>query len=602
MKKIIGIDLGTTTSCVAVCECGSASVISTHSGSGSSKVMPSIVAYTDHGLKVGEMARRQAVLYPTQTISSIKRFMGKTYEDAREEAERMPYKVMSDENGEVIVCVNDHTLTPQQVSAEILKKLKKIAEDYLDCGIDEAVITVPAYFNQIQRQATKDAGFIAGLKVREILNEPTAAALAYGIEESGSGKTAVFDLGGGTFDISILECENSIFTVLSTRGDVHLGGDDLDHILMDHVIDEFDGKHHTDLRKEPRAIQMLKEACERAKIDLDTYESTSIIIPNITQTEGKSLHLETIIDRDEFEELCLPLLNTCIPLCEKALQEAGVSVEDIDNVLLVGAPTQMPLIRKMVRKFFHRTPLTIDNPEEIVAKGAAIQGGIINGDVHGKLLLDVTPLALGVMARQSIGSSMAPCWIIPENTTLPTESEETFSTVQDYQKAVDFTIVQGSSTNDIEPTVIGSLHLENITQEQQGKPVFHVLFKIDINGEITASARDEKTGELQQVPLRYHGKLTDKQLHDMRRESKELEERYALQEWQEFVSRTDEKLVPIRDFIEKNNHGHDRETSRLKSILQQYDEHCLSHNQEVATMLADKALSLYQTELKIDPY
>ena len=315
MKKIIGIDLGTTTSCVAVCECGSASVISTHSGSGSSKVMPSIVAYTDHGLKVGEMARRQAVLYPTQTISSIKRFMGKTYEDAREEAERMPYKVTADENGEVIVHVNDHTLTPQQVSADILKKLKEIAEDYLDCGIEEAVITVPAYFNQIQRQATKDAGFIAGLKVREILNEPTAAALAYGIEESGNGKTAVFDLGGGTFDISILECENSIFTVLSTRGDVHLGGDDLDHILMDHVIDQFDGKHHTDLRKEPRALQMLKEACERAKIDLDTYESTSIIIPNITQSEGKSLHLETIIDRDEFEELCLPLLNTCIPLC-----------------------------------------------------------------------------------------------------------------------------------------------------------------------------------------------------------------------------------------------------------------------------------------------
>jgi len=592
MKKVIGIDLGTTTSCVAVCEGGHATVIKTGSGFGSSKVMPSIVAYLRNELRIGEMAKRQAVLNPTQTISSIKRFMGMTFEETKEEAERVPYQVSATPDGEAIVLIGERQITPQQVSAEILKQLKKVAEDYLNSEVSEAVITVPAYFNQKQKQATKDAAFIAGLEVRDILNEPTAAALAYGLSDCNSGKIVVFDLGGGTFDISVLDCAKGIYEVLSTCGNTHLGGDDLDHLLMDEIIRRFRLRHGTDLLSDPKALQLLKEATERAKIDLDTYSTTSITIPSIAMKDGTPLHLDESIDREEFEDLCKPTLYQCIPLCERALDKAGLTPQDIDHILLVGASTNMPLVRKIVRQFFHKDPVQVEDPEEMVAKGAAIQGAIICGDIHGNVLMDVTPLALGVMARKPQSNDLCPCWLIMDNTTLPTCCEEDFSTVQDYQKAVDIQIVQGFGQDDLSPVHIGTLRLENISQSEKGKPVIHVIFNIDVKGDIVVKARDNGTGEERQMPVKFRGKLTESQLHEMKQQSDDMDKEYAEAEWFRFSQKSLERILPIRQAIEEQNDSIDkRSIDMLRSLLLQYDEYCKSKNAEVLSLLESRLIS-----------
>ena len=504
MGKIIGIDLGTTNSCVAVMEGNEPAVIINNEGQ---RTTPSVVAFTEGGeRKIGNPAKRQAITNPHKTVFSIKRFMGETYDQVRKEIERVPYKVVKGDNNTPRVDIDGRLYTPQEISAMILQKMKKTAEDYLGQEVTEAVITVPAYFSDSQRQATKEAGKIAGLDVKRIINEPTAAALAYGLDKTDkSMKIAVYDLGGGTFDISILELGDGVFEVLSTNGDTHLGGDDFDQVIIDWLASEFASENGgIDLKKDPMALQRLKEAAEKAKIELSNQTSTEINLPYIMPVDGVPKHLVKTLTRAKFEQLADNLIQRTIEPCRKALSDAGISASDVDEVLLVGGSTRIPAIQAIVEKFFGKAPNKSVNPDEVVAVGAAIQGGVLAGDVKDVLLLDVTPLSLGI---ETLGGVMTK--LIESNTTIPTRKSEVFSTAADNQPSVEIHVLQGERPMAKDNKTIGNFHLDGIAPAPRGIPQIEVTFDIDANGILNVSAKDKATGKEQKIRIEASSGLSD---------------------------------------------------------------------------------------------
>ena len=513
MGKIIGIDLGTTNSCVSVLEGKDPVVIPNSEGRNTT---PSIVAFVDGGeRKIGDPAKRQAITNPTRTIFSIKRFMGESFDSVQREISRVPYKVTRGDNNTPRVEIDGRQYTPQEISAMILQKMKKTAEDYLGQTVTEAVITVPAYFNDSQRQATKEAGEIAGLTVRRIVNEPTAAALAYGLDKSNSDKKiAVFDLGGGTFDISILELGDGVFEVKSTNGDTHLGGDDFDHKIIDWLADEFRQDEGVDLRQDPMALQRLKEAAEKAKIELSSSTSTEINLPYIMPVNGVPKHLVKTLTRAKFEQLCDNLIQGTIAPCRQALQDAGMTASEIDEVILVGGSTRIPAIQQIVEKFFGKAPSKGVNPDEVVAVGAAIQGGVLSGDVKDVLLLDVVPLSVGI---ETLGGVMTK--LIDANTTIPTRKSETFSTAVDNQPSVEINVLQGERPMAKDDKSLGRFHLDGIAPAPRGIPQIEVTFEIDANGILNVSAKDKATGKEQSIRIEASSGLTDDEIKRMKDEA-----------------------------------------------------------------------------------
>ncbi len=515
MAKIIGIDLGTTNSCVSVMEGNEPVVIPNSEGH---RTTPSIVAFTEGGeRKVGEPAKRQAITNPKNTISSIKRFMGEMWDQVNNEVGRVSYKVVKGDNNTPRVDIDGRLYTPQEISAIILQKMKKTAEDFLGTTVDEAVITVPAYFSDSQRQATKEAGEIAGLKVRRIINEPTAAALAYGLDKDSKKdmKIAVYDLGGGTFDISILELGDGVFEVKSTNGDTHLGGDDFDHVIIDWMAEDFMAKHNIDLRKDPMALQRLKEAAEKAKIELSSSTETEINLPYIMPVDGIPQHLVMKLSRAKFEQLADKLIRATVEPCKKALKDAGLSASQIDEVILVGGSTRIPAIQKVVQDTFGKAPSKGVNPDEVVAIGAAIQGGVLSGDVKDVLLLDVTPLSLGIETLGGVFTRL-----IDANTTIPTRKSETFSTAADNQPSVEIHILQGERPMARDNKTIGRFHLDGIPAAPRGVPQIEVTFDIDANGILNVSAKDKGTGKEQTIRIEASSGLTEAEIQRMRDEAK----------------------------------------------------------------------------------
>ncbi|WP_440122156.1 molecular chaperone DnaK [Tenacibaculum sp. Ill] len=513
MSKIIGIDLGTTNSCVSVMEGNEPVVIPNAEGK---RTTPSIVAFVEGGeRKVGDPAKRQAVTNPTKTVYSIKRFMGNKYSESQKEADRVPYDVVKGDNDTPRVKIDDRMYTPQEISAMILQKMKKTAEDYLGQGVSEAVITVPAYFNDAQRQATKEAGEIAGLKVRRIINEPTAAALAYGLDKASEDKKiVVFDFGGGTHDVSILELGDGVFEVLATDGDTHLGGDDVDEKIINWLADEFNAEENMDLRKDPMALQRLKEAAEKAKIELSSTTSTEINLPYITATASGPKHLVRTLSRAKFEQLIDDLVKRTINPCQTALKNADLSTSDIDEVILVGGSTRIPAIQEAVEKFFGKAPSKGVNPDEVVSLGAAIQGGVLTGDVKDVLLLDVTPLSLGIETMGNVFTKL-----IEANTTIPTKKSQVFSTAVDNQPSVDIHVLQGERAMAADNKTIGRFQLTDIPPAQRGVPQIEVTFDIDANGIIKVSAVDKATGKSQDIRIEASSGLSDEEIQKMKQEA-----------------------------------------------------------------------------------